>query len=285
MREKMCNPNRAPRPLSFRTEAHVHELHACGLQMVLVQAHSNGLNFINCHDDGRYFLTSSKDQLIRLWDMRWLRPEAATEPRPPTTFTAAAPRWLMSYQGHNVFSTLIRARFSPAHTTGQRYIVSGSEDGFVYIYDVLTGQVVNVIGGHDDVVRDVAWHPYAPLILSASWDGSIGCIEPVSDGRPNIPPVQPRSRQSARNMFRGAGVRMNDFIAAMIGGDDDNDNDDEADGGIAGDADADRGDDDDEAEEDDDDDDPVGPSNDNDSWEDTDDASATGSASGSGLDL
>ena len=261
---------------------------ALQLQMVLVQAHSNGLNFIDCHDDGRYFLTSAKDQLIRLWDMRWLRPEAATEPRPPTTFTAAAPRWLMSYQGHNVFSTLIRARFSPAHTTGQRYIVSGSEDGYVYIYDVLTGQVVNVIGGHDDVVRDVAWHPYAPLILSASWDGSIGCIEPVSDGRPNIPPVQPRSRQSARNMFRGAGVRMNDFIAAMIG---DNDDDAEADddGGIAGDGDSDGGDDEDENEdegdEDDDedeDDDPVGPSNDNDSWEDTDEEA---SPSGSGQDL
>jgi len=39
-----------------------------------------------------------------------------------------------SYRGHAVLQTLIRAYFSPAATTGQRYIYSGSADGSVYIW-------------------------------------------------------------------------------------------------------------------------------------------------------
>lgn len=48
----------------------------------------------------------------------------------------------MTYRGHRVLSTLIRAYFSPAYTTGQKYVYTGSHDGCVYVYDVLTGEVV-----------------------------------------------------------------------------------------------------------------------------------------------
>lgn len=37
---------------------------------------------------------------------------------------------VMTYRGgHEVLRTLIRCRFSPEETTGQRYIYSGSSDG------------------------------------------------------------------------------------------------------------------------------------------------------------
>lgn len=41
---------------------------------------------------------------------------------------------LMTYRGHKVLATLIRAYFSPMHTTAQRFIYAGSADGSVYIY-------------------------------------------------------------------------------------------------------------------------------------------------------
>ena len=41
---------------------------------------------------------------------------------------------LMTYRGHKVLTTLIRAYFSPMHTTAQRFIYAGSADGSVYIY-------------------------------------------------------------------------------------------------------------------------------------------------------
>ena len=39
---------------------------------------------------------------------------------------------VMTYRGHSVQKTLIRAKFSPVHTTGQRFIYTGSACGSVY---------------------------------------------------------------------------------------------------------------------------------------------------------
>lgn len=39
---------------------------------------------------------------------------------------------LMTYRGHSVLRTLIRCRFSPAFSTGQRYIYSGCAAGKIF---------------------------------------------------------------------------------------------------------------------------------------------------------
>ena len=41
---------------------------------------------------------------------------------------------VQTLRGHHVATTLIRAYWSPMHTTGQRFVYSGSADGSVYIY-------------------------------------------------------------------------------------------------------------------------------------------------------
>ncbi len=46
---------------------------------------------------------------------------------------------LMTYRGHSVLHTLIRSRFSPEFTTGQRYIYSGCATGAVI------GKGINVL--------------------------------------------------------------------------------------------------------------------------------------------
>jgi hypothetical protein len=38
-----------------------------------------------------------------------------------------------TYTGHSVLQTLIRCHFSPAASTGQRYIYSGSADGRIHV--------------------------------------------------------------------------------------------------------------------------------------------------------
>lgn len=80
---------------------------------------------------------------------------------------------LMTYTGHRVLQTLIRCNFSPAKTTGQQYAYTGSADGSVFIYDLLTGEIVNKLLGHQSIVRDVSWHPEQPLLISSSWDHSV----------------------------------------------------------------------------------------------------------------
>ena len=47
--------------------------------------------------------------------------------------------------------------------------------------------------GHDDVVRDVSWHPHKPMIVSTSWDGTCR-LWSYSEG-PNFFPALERREQ------------------------------------------------------------------------------------------
>ncbi|KAJ3089073.1 hypothetical protein HK102_007264 [Quaeritorhiza haematococci] len=87
-----------------------------------------------------------------------------------------------------------------------RFVYSGSADGFVYIYDAASGDLVKRLGVRDavkkdpncgadedfdtdnflyyiprqsgTVVRDVSWHPYLPVVVSTTWSGpaEAGCL-------------------------------------------------------------------------------------------------------------
>uniref|UniRef100_A0A8C6KXV3 Ddb1 and cul4 associated factor 11 n=1 Tax=Nothobranchius furzeri TaxID=105023 RepID=A0A8C6KXV3_NOTFU len=154
--------------------------------------HRDGITFIHSKGDARYLISNSKDQSIKLWDIRKFSPkEGLAASRLAVTQQNWDYRWqqvpqralkrhkltgdtsVMTYRGHGVLHTLIRCRFSPEFSTGQRYIYSGCSTGKIIIYDVLTGVVVSRLSGHDACVRDVSWHPYEDKIISSSWDGAV----------------------------------------------------------------------------------------------------------------
>ncbi|TQS33951.1 hypothetical protein Golomagni_05689 [Golovinomyces magnicellulatus] len=103
---------------------------------------------------------------------------------------------LVTYCGHKVLKTLIRCHFSPSDSTNSRYIYSGSQDGMVYIWNLdatIAGKIkvyqskeyfklvspwpfhtvteVFERGLWETCVRDVSWHPNAPIIVASSWHG------------------------------------------------------------------------------------------------------------------
>ncbi|XP_069044177.1 DDB1- and CUL4-associated factor 11 isoform X2 [Lepisosteus oculatus] len=154
--------------------------------------HRDGITFIHSKGDGRYLISNSKDQSIKLWDVRRFSPkEGLAASRLAVTQQNWDYRWqqvpqralkrhkltgdtsVMTYRGHGVLHTLIRCRFSPEFSTGQRFIYTGCSTGRVVIYDVLTGCVVSRLSDHDACVRDVSWHPYEANIISSSWDGGV----------------------------------------------------------------------------------------------------------------
>ncbi|KAJ8406980.1 hypothetical protein AAFF_G00292560 [Aldrovandia affinis] len=154
--------------------------------------HRDGLTFIHSKGDARYLISNSKDQSIKLWDVRKFSPkEGLAASRLAVTQQNWDYRWqqvpqralkrhkltgdtsVMTYRGHGVLHTLIRARFSPEFSTGQRFIYTGCSTGRIVIYDVLTGGVVSKLSEHNACVRDVSWHPYKDYIISSSWDGGV----------------------------------------------------------------------------------------------------------------
>jgi len=159
----------------------------------VLAGHVDGIAFVDPRGDGRHLITNSKDQTIKLWDIRKFsntntikqgRKEVSRQrwdyrwERVPRNLAGAKRKVegdssVMTYTGHTVLQTLVRARFSPQFTTGQRYIYTGCAAGRVVIYDLLTGAVVKELSGHKGVVRDVSWHPHREEIISSSWDFSV----------------------------------------------------------------------------------------------------------------
>ena len=105
---------------------------------------------------------------------------------------------LVTFRGHKVQRTLIRCHFSPPGSTNSRYVYSGSYDGSVHIWnlDATLAAKIDVKSVTENVrpgppqprrryrvhewgsqegwrtlVRDVSWHPNAPLLVGMflSW--------------------------------------------------------------------------------------------------------------------
>eukprot|EP01119_Soliformovum_irregulare_P020217 TRINITY_DN6512_c0_g1_i2.p1 TRINITY_DN6512_c0_g1~~TRINITY_DN6512_c0_g1_i2.p1 ORF type:complete len:271 (-),score=62.18 TRINITY_DN6512_c0_g1_i2:31-843(-) len=155
--------------------------------------HTEGVTHVSSKGDGRYFISNGKDHVIKLWDIRKMADPSTAENHPrhssydyrhgmffPPREEQRHPHdgSLMTYRGHTVCQTLIRSYFSPMATTGQKFIYTGSYDGKLFIYDVVSGARVATLANHRATIRDATWHPYRNEIVTASWDGSTQLWEP-----------------------------------------------------------------------------------------------------------
>ncbi|KAH9898279.1 WD40 repeat-like protein [Cubamyces lactineus] len=172
--------------------------------------HTEGITYVSAKGDGRYVISNGKDQILRLWDLRMMRSNSEFESVARQHYGVPhfdyrgdkypRPRYkahpldcsVSKFIGHEVLRTLIRCHFSPAETTGQQYIYSGSSDGRIHIWS-LDGRVVEVLdrqytlpmaldpSGPDPAdikpspikpcVRDVSWHSQQPILMSTGWLG------------------------------------------------------------------------------------------------------------------
>ena len=102
---------------------------------------------------------------------------------------------LMTYRGHRVLATLIRAYFSPIHTTAQRFIYAGSADGSVYIYGKTALTCPSVSPGPVPLARQFC--SFGPPVLF---------LCPPSPPTPApLPHCPPQSPQVPKLLSRGLG--------------------------------------------------------------------------------
>ena len=177
--------------------------------------HREGISHVSSKGDGFYLISNSKDQTLKLWDtrkmMNWQESETFIDshtyfsgfdyrwqPYPGANYMKklAADRSVQTFRGHAVLGTLIRCYFSPAKTTAQRFIITGSADGRPVVYDTVTGKTVTELQTDTDFqhphaapVRDVSWHPVIPMITATSFAGDV-CVfsyvlpDPISSPSP-----------------------------------------------------------------------------------------------------
>ena len=95
--------------------------------------------------DGRYALSGSWDNTLKLWEV-------------------STGREVRSFSGHS--SWVNSVAFSP----DGRYALSGSGDMTLKLWEVATGKEIRSFSGHTNTVYSVAFSPDGRYIISGSWD-------------------------------------------------------------------------------------------------------------------
>ncbi|CAL8079712.1 unnamed protein product [Calicophoron daubneyi] len=110
--------------------------------------HKNTCTDVAWNDNGNWFLTASRDHLIKLFDLRNLKAE------------------LQTFRGHK--RDVMRVAWHPFH---ECLFASGSADGSIFYWlagtDTELGAVENA---HESMIWSLAWHPFGHILVSGAND-------------------------------------------------------------------------------------------------------------------
>jgi len=111
--------------------------------------HTTGIVYsVAISPDGRYALSGSKDNTLKLWDIK-------------------AGKLVRTFKGHT--NEVLSVAISP----DGKYALSGSLDNTLKLWDIETGKLVRTFKGHTDYVCSVAFSPDGRYALSGSYDKTI----------------------------------------------------------------------------------------------------------------
>lgn len=125
-------------------------------QFMTLSGHEDSITGLRLSSDGNYLLSNSMDNTLRSWDIR------------PFVNGNRSQGIFMGHQ-HTFEQSLLRCSWNG---DGSR-VAGGSGDRFVYVWDVATKKILFKLPGHKGTVNDVDFHPFEPIIASASSDKSI----------------------------------------------------------------------------------------------------------------
>ncbi|KAM6407345.1 LOW QUALITY PROTEIN: WD repeat-containing protein 27 [Pluvialis apricaria] len=143
----------------------VFDLNAGCSTAVITEAHTRSVHQI-CQNKGssfstqqpeayNLFMTTAAGDGIKLWDLRTLRCERR-------------------FEGHSSRCYPCGIAVSPCG----RFIASGSDDKYAYIYEMRSSTFSHKVGGHTESVINVTFNPSSPQLTTATLDGKLRLFLP-----------------------------------------------------------------------------------------------------------
>ncbi|KAL6558919.1 hypothetical protein OROMI_019269 [Orobanche minor] len=108
------------------------------------------VNCISLSNDGNCVLASCLDSTLRLLDR-------------------SSGEMLQEYKGHTCKSF----KMDCCLTNTDAHVTGGSEDGYIFFWDLVDANVVSSFRAHSSVVTSVSYHPRDDCMVTASVDGTI----------------------------------------------------------------------------------------------------------------
>jgi WD40 repeat protein len=107
--------------------------------------HYSGIQTVAYSHDGKYIISGSDDNNIKVWD-------------------AKTGREIRTLEGHKEYVNCVA--FSP----DGKYIASGANENIFKLWDPLTGKQIGRFCGHSSYVKSIAFSPDGKYLVSGSWD-------------------------------------------------------------------------------------------------------------------
>lgn len=128
------------------------------------KAHKGKLNSIKLNSTENYLLSSGRESILRLWDMRNL-------PNDIDNFEPNKSKCLNEYKGHKCTGYNIDSNFYAR----EKYLITGSEDSNIYIYNIVTSEIAFKIKTHQKCINLIRPIPktYASFACTGLEDISI----------------------------------------------------------------------------------------------------------------
>jgi len=170
------------------------ERESCRLIAILEGPPRSLVKSIAFSPDSRIIASGGQDESVRLWESKTQRLLAILEdvalradnelirPRGNETILLQEPK--KHSQPHQPTLTPINRPLawiqSIALSRDGKFIVSGSMDGVIRLWNCQSYQFLNTLKGHTSIVESVAFNPTSNLIASCSRDGTVRLWEPES---------------------------------------------------------------------------------------------------------
>ncbi|PAA69418.1 hypothetical protein BOX15_Mlig018914g1 [Macrostomum lignano] len=121
-----------------------------GESLTTLYVHKNTCTDVQWNRNGNWFLTASRDNLIKLFDVRNLRQD------------------LQTFRGHK--KDVMRVAWHPEY---ESLFASGGADGAMMFWNVGTRTDVGCVeDAHENMIWSLAWHPLGHIIVTGSNDFS-----------------------------------------------------------------------------------------------------------------